>query len=117
MREPLNDPIRLQHIIEAIQRIQSFSEGHTEETLQSDIRTKHAIAYNIQIIGEAVYKLSKEFKEAHPQTEWSVIEKMRHILVHDYYQVNMHIMWMVVSEDLPNLKKQIAVYLSELNQQ
>lgn len=116
MREPLNDPLRLQHIQEAIQRIQEFSEGYTEDTLQGDVRTKHAIAYNIQIIGEAVYKLSNEFKESHPQTAWSVIEKMRHILVHDYYQVNIHIMWTVITEDIPMLKSEIAVYLSQLRQ-
>lgn len=112
MRDPFRDPIRLQHILDAIDRITSFVEGYTEETLNEDVRTKHATAYNIQIIGEAVYKLTKEFKESHPEVPWSMIEKMRHILVHDYYQVNMHIMWAVITEDLPTLKSQIEKYMS-----
>lgn len=113
MREPLRDPARLQHILEAIERIEYFIDGFTEERLATDVRTKHAIAYNIQIIGEAVYKLSREFKLAHPDTPWAMIEKMRHILVHDYYQVNMQIMWMVIKEDLPTLKPEIWKYLQE----
>lgn len=54
MREPLKDPVRLQHILDAINRVQEFTEGYTEEALNTDVRTKHATAYNIQIIGEAV---------------------------------------------------------------
>lgn len=42
-----------------------------------------------KIVGEAVYKLTKEFKESHTETPWRMIEKMRHILVHDYYQINL----------------------------
>lgn len=114
MREPLKDPVRLQHIMDAICRIQEFVDGYTEESLNTDIRTKHAIAYNIQIIGEAVYKLTKEFKQLHPETPWSMIEKMRHILVHDYYQVNMQIMWMVITDDIPSLKNDIERYLTEV---
>ncbi|MCQ2255947.1 MAG: DUF86 domain-containing protein [Bacteroidaceae bacterium] len=113
MREPLKDIIRLQHIKEAIERISTFVEGYTEQTLNEDLRTKHAVAYNIQIVGEAVYKLTKEFKTAHQETPWALIEKMRHILVHDYYQVNMQIMWDVITNDLPALKVQVEGYLEE----
>ena len=73
----------------------------------------HATAYNIQIIGEAIYKLTKEFKESHPNTPWRVIEKMRHILVHDYFAVDVEIMWLVITEDLPLLKRQILSYLDD----
>ena len=113
MRDPLRDPERLRHILQAIGRIEQFTQGMTAESLDVDILHKHATAYNIQIIGEAVYKLTKEFKESHPNTPWSAIEKMRHILVHDYFQVNMRIMWMVITEDLPPLEQQVTEYLKE----
>lgn len=114
MREPLRDPERLRHILEAIERIEQFTQGMTAESLDADILHKHATAYNIQIIGEAVYKLSKEFKASHANTPWAAIEKMRHILVHDYFQVNMRIMWLVITEDLTPLKKQVSEYLEEI---
>ena len=113
MREPLRDKSRLEHILEAINRVQSFTTGLDEVSLNNDVLHKHATAYNIQIIGEATYKLSKEFKESHTEVPWHLIEKMRHILVHDYYQVNAHIMWLVITEDIPALKSQIEQYLAE----
>ena len=54
-----------------------------------------------------------EFKDSHPDTPWRVIEKMRHILVHDYFAVDVEIMWLVINDDLPILKRQIESYLSE----
>lgn len=113
MRESLRDPERLRHILQAIERIEQFTQGMTAESLDKDILHKHATAYNIQIIGEAVYKLSKEFKASHQDTPWAAIEKMRHILVHDYFQVNMRIMWMVITEDLTPLKEQVLEYLKD----
>ena len=113
MREPANDIIRLKHILESIDRISEFTDGLDEQALNSNVLHKHATAYNIQIIGEAVYKLSKEFKATHSEVPWSMIEKMRHILVHDYYQVNSHIMWLVISEDIPALKPLIEKYSAE----
>ena len=116
MRELPRDPERLKHVLQAIERIEEYTQGTTAESLDADLMRKHATAYNIQIIGEAIYKISKEFKEAHPTTPWAVIEKMRHILVHDYYQVNMRIMWLVITEDLKPLKEQITEYIKEFEE-
>lgn len=114
MREPLRDRERLDHILTAIKRVEEYTDGLTETQLNSDLLHLHATVYNIQIIGEAVYKLSLEFKDNHPQTPWKIIEKMRHILVHDYYQINKDILWSVITEDLPTLKVQIQQYLDEI---
>ncbi|MBQ1719516.1 MAG: DUF86 domain-containing protein, partial [Bacteroidales bacterium] len=73
--------------------------------------------YNIQIIGEAIYKLSKEFKDTHSETPWRIIEKMRHILVHDYFSVDIEIMWLVIQDDIPILTQQITQYLLEFESQ
>ena len=113
MREPLRDNERLRHILNAISRVEEFTQGLDKDTLNADILHLHATVYNIQIVGEAVYKLSLEFKEKHPETPWRIIEKMRHILVHDYYQVNKDILWMVMTDDLPVLKQQVEGYLRE----
>lgn len=67
-------------------------------------------------MGEAVYKLTKEFKESHIETPWRMIEKMRHILVHDYYQINLDILWIVINEDLPVLEEQIKKYISDFKE-
>lgn len=113
MREPLRDNERLKHILTAISRVEEFTKDLNKDELNANLLHLHATVYNIQIIGEAVYKLTLDFKNNHPQTPWKMIEKMRHILVHDYYQVNKDILWMVITEDLPPLKKQVEEYLNE----
>lgn len=113
MREPVRDPGRLTHILEAINRVQEFTKGLSCEEFCADLLRIHATAYNIQIIGEATYKLTKEFKDAHPNTPWKLIEKMCHILVHDYFTVDVDFVWEVVNDDLPILKPQIEQYISE----
>lgn len=111
MREPVRDTGRLGHILEAINYVETFTEGLTYDDLLSDALHLHAVVHNVQIIGEAVYKLSLEFKATHPDTPWAIIEKMRHVLVHDYYQIDFDILWDVIKKDLPVLKVQIESYL------
>lgn len=58
--------------------------------------------------------LSRPFKDQHKETQWDVIEKMRHVIVHDYYRVNPEILWDTIQNDLPVLKSQVEKYLAEL---
>ena len=111
MREPVRDAGRLKHILEAIHYVETFTEDLTYNDLLSDALHLHAVVHNIQVIGEAVYKLSPEFKSTHPDTPWAIIEKMRHVLVHDYYQIDFDILWDVIKKDLPALKSQVEDYL------
>ena len=113
MREPKRDKSRLEHILTAIACVEDYVYGISEEGLKNDKLHLHAIIYNVQIIGEAVYKLTNEFKQQHPETPWPVIEKMRHILVHDYFNINFEVLWDVVYQDIPLLKRQIERYLTE----
>ena len=116
MREPVRDKGRLLHILEAISKVQDYTrEVETKEALDGDPMRKHATTYNIQIIGEAIYKLTSEFKANHPNTPWRMIEKSRHILLHDYYQVNIDILWSIIQEDMAPLKAQIEEYLKEFD--
>ena len=114
MREPERDRIRLEHILYAINSIEEYTKSISEEELKSDKLRLHATTYNVQIIGEAVYKMTKEYKQSHPNTAWAVIEKMRHILVHDYFRINFEVLWDVVTKDIPMLKQQVEGYLSEI---
>ena len=64
-----------------------------------------AVIYNLQCIGESVNRLSDEFTSSYPQIDWPAIAGLRHILVHDYFQVNMYRIWMIVQNDLPVLNE------------
>ncbi|MBQ9556559.1 MAG: DUF86 domain-containing protein [Muribaculaceae bacterium] len=72
----------------------------------------YGIVKNIEIIGEASHKLTAAFRRQHPETPWEVIAKMRHVLVHDYYQIDPLSVWKVITEDLPPLREQVVGYLN-----
>ena len=113
MREPIRDHGRLEHINQAIQNALDFGEGQTPESLKSDAMRYYAITKNIEIIGEAAYMLSNDFKEKHSQTDWRAIVGMRHALVHGYYQISREEVISVLKNDLIPLRDQIQSYLAE----
>lgn len=113
MREPLKDRSRLEHIINAIDTILERSKGLTYEDLTTDRILFAGIVYYTMIIGEASYNLSKPFKKRYNETEWSEITKMRHNLVHGYYQVDPDVVWSVIQDDLVPLRDQVTRYIKE----
>ena len=117
MREPPKDKNRLEHILHALDVIDILKEGKTYQECEKDLAIYYALIKNLEIIGEATYKLTKEFKTQHPETPWAQIEGLRHVIVHDYYQVDFNIVWDTLENDLVGLRSQIERYLKEENQQ
>ena len=113
MRDSIRDKDRLRHILKAIDNINSFLGSKTKEEFYHDLILYHAIVNNLSIIGEASYKLTKQFIINHSETPWKHIINMRHFLVHGYYQVSKKIVWDTVKNDLKDLKEQIETYLSD----
>ena len=113
MRENVRDRDRLEHIVEAIDRILAFADGKTKEELEADELKYYGIVKNIEIIGEATYMLTRAFCNQHPETPWEFIAKMRHVLVHDYYQINPSEVWAVIHDDLHPLRDQVTGYLAD----
>lgn len=113
MREYVRDRDRLEHIVEAIDNILNYSSAKTKEELEADKLRYYGIVKNIEIIGEAAYKLTRAFRRQHPDTPWEFITGMRHVLVHDYYQIKPAEVWKVINEDLQPLREQVAHYLNE----
>ena len=113
MREAIRDLGRLQHMLEHIDRATQFMEGKSLFDLEKDTMLRYAVVKCLEIIGEAAYMLTLEFKEAHPQTPWNVIIKMRHVLVHGYYSIQMPIVWDIVRNDFKTLRPQIEQYIKE----
>ena len=92
-------------MMEAISNIEEFITGiNTLEAFSDNKLKRHAICYNLQCIGENCYKLSREFIREHTGIDWKSIEGLRHVLVHDYYNVTTEILWNIITEDLEPLK-------------
>ncbi|MCH5237720.1 MAG: DUF86 domain-containing protein [Muribaculaceae bacterium] len=107
MREVVRDKERLIHILDSINRILNFAEGKSKEDLEAESLKFFGIIKNIEIIGEASYKLTSAYKTKYQEIPWEAISKMRHVLVHDYYQIDLDQVWNVINYDLEPLRKQI----------
>lgn len=111
MREAIRDLGRLQHMLEHIDRATQFMQGKSLADLENDAMLRYAVVKCLEIIGEAAYMLTLEFKDSHPETPWQVIIKMRHVLVHGYYSIGMPIVWDIVQNDFLVLRPQIEQYI------
>ncbi len=92
---------------EAIDNILEFTTGVTTDGYKNNKMLQFAVIKNLEIVGEAAYLPTHEFKDEHPEVPWASIVGMRHVLVHGYYQISDHIVWATIEKDLKPLKKQI----------
>ena len=116
MREAIRDKERLQHILDSIDRLTESQQAHTTD-FASDPIMYYGYVKLLEIIGEAAYMLTLDFKEKHPLTPWKKIIGMRHVLVHGYYHISRADVQDVIVNDLPVLRPQIEAYINELSSQ
>ena len=95
------DRVRLRHAVDALVSTTHFTEGRQREDLDKDEMLTFALVYAVQIVGEAVSKLSIEFSDQHPEIPWATIIGMRHRLVHAYSDIDYDILWTTVTEAAP----------------
>lgn len=114
MRDQTNDLFRLEHILQAIEVLTKNKTKYSFEEATSDPIVFFGFVKHVEIIGEAVYMLSKEFRAEHSDVEWDMIEKMCHVLVHGYYHIKPEQLWATVENDIPSLKPIIEKYYMEL---
>ena len=113
MREPIRDKSRLEHILESINYILEFTSGIDFEDFSINKMLQFAVVKNLEIIGEACYKLTNDIKSKYSEIEWGKIISMRHILVHGYYDTDEMIVWNTIKE-LIIFKEQIqTIYNNE----
>lgn len=115
MRERARDKGRLQNIIEYADNVIMLIKGYSLDDFLSDKRTYYAVMKNVEIVGEAAYMLTNDFKVAHPATPWKVVQGMRHVLVHDYANIDATELYNTALNDIPVLRKQVARYLEEID--
>ncbi|MCK5564482.1 MAG: DUF86 domain-containing protein [Planctomycetes bacterium] len=101
-----NDSERLLDIVDAIERIKKYA-NRGKEAFKSDELIQTWMIHNLLILGEAVAKISDEFRDSHPEVPWPKIIGMRNILVHGYFDIDVDIVWAVIENDLPELEKHL----------
>lgn len=102
------DPqVLFQHILESITWIAKDVSSLSEDEFYENVPIQDAVVRRLEIIGEAVRNLPNEIKDSNPSTPWLDIADMRNKLIHEYFDVDLELVWEVIKQDLPPLKKQI----------
>ena len=104
--------VYLEDILEAIRKIRAFTEGLSLAALSQDAKTLDAVIRNLEVIGEAVKRLPEPVKQQQPQMEWRKIAGLRDILIHEYFGVNVEVVWDVIEQKLPALGKAVQQLLA-----
>lgn len=107
MRDPAE---RLRDILEAIERIEKYTPRGRQAFDSNELLQTHTVHF-LQVIGEAAFKLPKDIRDRHPEVPWDDIIGMRHILVHDYFRIDLDLVWSAVEHDLPDLKGKVQAIL------
>ena len=112
---PLRVADYLQHILQAVDNIQSYTAGMDLAAFMADSKTSDAVIRNFEVIGEAcnnVVKNHAAFATQHPTVPWSFAYEMRNALSHGYFTVDLAIVWQTVQHDLPALRAQVTALVA-----
>ena len=117
MKHPERVEDYLEHIAQAIQRATEYiARFGAASAFGKSQRDQDAVIRNIEIIGEAARQIQQqapEFVTAHPELPWIEMRGMRNKVIHNYFDVDINVVWSTVRRDLPALKKQIEQILNE----
>jgi len=97
----------LEDMLESMDKIERYTRGLSFQQFLSDDKSVDAVVRNLEIIGEAANRLPHDFRAAHPEIEWIQIAGLRHRIVHEYFGVDLNLVWQILSFDLPNLKSKL----------
>jgi uncharacterized protein with HEPN domain len=111
-----DDRVYLHDMLDAIRQVESYLKDISYDAFGKDHMRQDAVVRELEIIGEASRNVSESFQMQHVVIPWSTIIGMRHKIAHDYFGVNLRIVWDTVQNDLPPLKLQLEAILGELGE-
>lgn len=105
-----DESVYLKHIRDAIARVESYT-AKGRKAFFGDTLVQDAVIRNLEVIGEAVRHLPADFRHRHPEVPWRSITALRNVLIHEYFGVDLEIVWNVVRRRLPTLKRHVQAIL------
>ena len=103
----------LRDILEAISRMENSMKGITKEVFQKDVDIQDLSLRRLEVIGEAVTNISEEIKSKYSDVEWKEIAGFRVVVAHTYFKINLNIVWDIIKNELPKLKREIENILGK----
>ncbi len=105
--------LRIEDILEAIRTIRSYVVGLDEASFRGDHRTADAVLRNLEVIGEAARHVPADVRDRHPLIPWLDMADMRNVLSHEYFGVDLGLVWRTAVEDLPAIEPALEALLKE----
>lgn len=105
----------LEDILECINKLTEYTENVSEAEFEKNIEKQDAIIRRIEIIGEAVKRISIGTREVYPQIPWREMAGMRDVVVHEYFGVSIEMVWRVATVDIHELRPEIEKIIRELS--
>ena len=112
MRNNSADEVRLRHMLDSIKEIDRYIENTDFEKFSRETLLQDGVIRHLMVIGEAADHLTDETKDAFTGVNWYSVRGLRNRLVHEYFRIDIHIVWDTVKKNLPELKEQIEAILS-----
>lgn len=109
-RKPI---VYLHDILESIDLIESFISTIDEDSFYSNVEKQDAVLRRLEIIGEAVKQLPDRIRDSNSIIPWRQIAGIRDMIIHEYFGITLEMIWVVVTEDLPELKDEIQKIIAE----
>lgn len=111
--QPRDLDLRLLDILNAARKITSRAGGLSAEELRQDEWTLDAVLHNLAVIGEASARLPEDFLNEHPDVAWAEMRDMRNLLIHEYFGVDVDVVWNTIQHDLPTLIEYLSRFSGE----
>ena len=107
--------LRIKDIHHSIQAIQQRTANLTQEQFRDDETILKSVLYDFLIIGEATRLIPEGIRSKHPEIPWRLMIDMRNVVSHEYFQVQINMVWRSIIEDLPKLNQQIIALIKQEN--
>ncbi|HEX4498352.1 MAG TPA: DUF86 domain-containing protein [Thermoanaerobaculia bacterium] len=114
MSQPRTDAAFLEDILVSVRNAQKFIQGMTLDEFSADEKTIYAVIRAFEVIGEAAKRVSPPIKNQRPDLPWKVMAAMRDKLIHDYFGVDLEVLWRTARENLPPLEPMLVQLLAEI---
>ena len=105
----------LNDILESISDIKEFTAGMTQESFSKDKKTIKAVVRSLEVIGEAAGKIPQQIRDGYPEVSWQEIIGMRNRLIHEYFGIDLDIIWQTIEEDLKPLEVVVQSIVDDLS--